>query len=95
MYAEAVNEARRAIELSPRQTASVGFEGYALAKSGRRDEARSRLDELLKLSRERFVPPSHIAMIYDGLGEREEALVWLERSYQQRDPKPSTQTVDL
>ncbi len=87
MYAEAVAEACLTRKLSPVQTNSVAFEGYALAKLGRRDEARAALDELLKLSTERFVPPCHIAQIYNGLGEQNETLTWLERGFEQRDPK--------
>jgi len=45
------------------------------------------LETLLKLSNDRYVPPYHIALIYDGLGEREETLAWLERGYQERDSK--------
>jgi len=87
MYAEAINEARRARKLSPVQTTAISFDGYALAKSGRRDEARAVLQELLKLSTERFVPPYHIALVYNGLGEQDETFAWLERGFQQRDPK--------
>jgi hypothetical protein len=58
-----------------------------LAKSGRRDEARVVLNELLNLSTGRFVPPHHIALIYNGLGEQDETFAWLERGFQQRDPK--------
>ncbi|MDQ3134030.1 MAG: hypothetical protein M3Q76_04375 [Acidobacteriota bacterium] len=39
------------------------------------------------MSKERHVPPYHIALIYNGLGERDETLVWLERGFQQRDPR--------
>jgi serine/threonine-protein kinase len=87
MYSEAVVEARKAGELSPAQTISVAFEGYALAKLGKTDEARALLNELQKLSTTRFVPSGHIALIYNGLGETEEALKWLEKAYVQRDPK--------
>jgi len=58
-----------------------------LAKSGKQAEARGLLAELLKLSTERNVPPSHIAMLYNGLGERDKALEWLERGFEERDPK--------
>ena len=58
--------------------------GEVLWVSGKRDEARTLLEGLLKLSKERFVPPTHIAMIYNALNEREEALAWLERGFQQR-----------
>jgi eukaryotic-like serine/threonine-protein kinase len=87
MFAEAIAEARRATELSTTQTVSVALEGYALAKLGKPGEARDVLDRLLKLSKERFVPPYHIAFIYNGLGDRDQAFEWLERGFEQRDPK--------
>ena len=87
MFPEAIAEARRAKELSSVQTISVAFEGYALAKLGKRDEARAALSGLLKLSQERFVPPYHIALIYNALGDDDEALAWLKRGFEQRDPK--------
>ncbi len=87
MYAEAVAEARKAKELAPVLTVSIAFEGDALAKSGKRDEAQALLDELLKLSTTRSVPADHIAIIYNGLGETDKALDWLEKAYEQRDPK--------
>jgi len=87
MYAEAVAESRKARELSPAQTVSIAFEGYALAKAGKRDEAQALLDELLKLSTTRFVPPDHLALIYNGLGETDKTFEWLEKGYEQHDPK--------
>ncbi len=87
MYAEAVAKARKAKELSPVQTVSEAFGGYALAKSGKRDEARALLNELLKLSETRFVPPHHLALIYNGLGETDKTFEWLEKAFEQRDPK--------
>ena len=87
MFAEAITEARRARELGSEQTISVAFEGYALAKSDKRDEAQAVLDALLKRSKEHFVPPYHIAMVYNGLGDRDQALAWLEHGLEQRDPK--------
>jgi tetratricopeptide (TPR) repeat protein len=94
MFAEAIAEARRATELSKTQTVSVSNEGYALAKLGKPGEARDVLDKLLKLSKERFVPPYHIALIYNGLGDRNQAFEWLERGFEQRDPKMAFLKVD-
>ncbi len=94
MFAEAIAEARRATELSPAQTVSLAFGGYALAKSGKQTEAREVLDKLLKLSTERFVPPLHIALLYNGLGDRDQAFQWLERGFEQRDPKMTFLKVD-
>ncbi|MEJ7700247.1 MAG: hypothetical protein WKF71_11455 [Pyrinomonadaceae bacterium] len=45
------------------------------------------LEELLKLSTERYVPPLNVAMIYNGLGETDNALAWLELGFEQRDAR--------
>lgn len=87
MYADAVREARRATELSGFQTFSAVHEGYALTKMDKREEARAILEKLLKLSEQRFVPPSHIALLYNALGEREQTFMWLERAIEVGDAK--------
>ncbi len=87
MYSEAISEARRAKEISgARSTYSDAFLGYALAKSGKEVEARSVLEGLLKSSANRYVSSYDIALVYNGLGKHDEALVWLERAYAQRTP---------
>ena len=93
-YEEAVAEARTTGKLEPSQTASVAYECYALAKLGKNDDAQAGLNELLKLSKERFVPPYHIAIVYNGLGRSNEALDWLERGFTERDPKMTFLKVD-
>jgi DNA-binding winged helix-turn-helix (wHTH) protein/TolB-like protein/Tfp pilus assembly protein PilF len=86
MYAEAISEARRAREISgARSTHAKAFLGYALAKAGKDSEARAILEDLLKFSTERYVSAYHIALVYNGLGKRDEALAWLERAYAQRN----------
>jgi hypothetical protein len=87
MYAEACVEARKARELSESSTLPPAYLGYALAKSGKRKEAQAVLGEVLRLSHERYVPPYNIALIYAGLGDKDETMNWLERGYEQRDPK--------
>ncbi|HZN10257.1 MAG TPA: protein kinase, partial [Blastocatellia bacterium] len=87
MYPEAIAEAREARGFPGVPTRPAAFLGYALAKSGRRAEARAELEGLLKLSKERYVPPYNIAMVYNGLGEREETLEWLERGYREQEPR--------
>ena len=87
MFTEAVAEARKARGHAGGSTHPMSFLGYALAMSGKQEEARGVLDEMLKMSDERYVPPYHIALVYNGLDERDKTLAWLERSYEQRDPK--------
>ena len=85
MFAEAIAESGKEKELSGFNT--IPFGTYALAKSGKRDEARAALKELLKLSATKYVSPYNIAVIYKALDERDKALEWLEKGYAQRDPK--------
>lgn len=85
MFAEAIAESRKEFELSGRN--DIPFGTYALAKSGKRAEARAVLEELLKLSAAKYVPPYNIALIYNALDERDNALDWLQKAYEQRDPK--------
>jgi hypothetical protein len=56
----------------------------AYAKSGRKDEARKLLAELVQQSKQRYVASYSIALIYVGLDEKDEAFSWLEKAYQDR-----------
>ena len=85
MFAAAIAESRKERELTGGNT--IPFGAYALAKSGKQAEARTVLEELLKLSAGKYVSPYNIALLYNGLERRDEALTWLEKAYEQRDPK--------
>jgi DNA-binding winged helix-turn-helix (wHTH) protein/Tfp pilus assembly protein PilF len=87
MYREAEAEARRARELNDASAQPAAYLAYTLAKLGKRHEAQAELDRLLALSKERFVPPYLVALVYNGLSRIDEALTWLERGCEQRDPK--------
>jgi len=54
---------------------------------GKQNETRAILDKLLKLSEQRYIPPSHIALLYNALGEREKTYEWLERAIAVSDAK--------
>jgi len=87
MYPESIAESRLAKELSPDQTLSdVGLAG-TFVETGQRNEARAILNQMLRLSKSRWVPPYNIAAVYRTLGETDKAVAWLEKGYEQRDPK--------
>lgn len=77
-YTEAIAETRRAVELSGGSSAK-GYLGLWLAKSGRRDEALKLLSELKQETTRDYVQSYTFALIYIGLGDKEEALSWLEK----------------
>jgi serine/threonine protein kinase/Flp pilus assembly protein TadD len=82
--AEAISEYQRARmieEAIPEISAALG-RAYAL--SGKRSEAKMVLEELERWSARGYVSPYNMATVYTGLGERDEALTWLEQAYQER-----------
>jgi TolB-like protein/tetratricopeptide (TPR) repeat protein len=62
----------------------LGVLARAHGLSGNKMEAEKILDHLKKLSKERYVSAYSFALVYLGLGDKEEALRWLEESYQDR-----------
>jgi TolB-like protein/Tfp pilus assembly protein PilF len=58
--------------------------GHAYASSGNKTEAVKILGQLQELSKQRYVSAYSLAIVYLGLGDKEEALRWLEKSYQDR-----------
>jgi hypothetical protein len=57
------------------------------AQSGRKDEARTILNELKgHSSPNQFRSPFEIALVYTGLGENDQAMEWLEKAKTERDP---------
>lgn len=62
-----------------------GLLGYAYAISGDRPKAEQILRELEEMAKRQYVSTTAFADIYLGLGEKEKALDWLERSYQDQE----------
>ncbi|MFQ5758032.1 MAG: tetratricopeptide repeat protein [Acidiferrobacterales bacterium] len=84
MYREAMDAFRRATELSGGQTRDSLAIAHLYAQSGRPREARKVLDQILSTRPEaqRLGSP-YIAMVHAALGENDEAMVWLEKAYQE------------
>ena len=57
---------------------------HAYALAGRKDDARTLLFKLEDMSRQRYVPAFNIAIAYEGLGDKDEAIRWLEKAYNER-----------
>lgn len=60
----------------------LGLLARAYASSGNTMEAEKFLNQLNELSKKRYVPAYSIALVYLGLGNKEETLRWIEKSYQ-------------
>jgi TolB-like protein/Tfp pilus assembly protein PilF len=68
--------------------------GYVRAVSGRGDEARQIIEQLKEMSGARYVSPMHIALIFAGLNEKDQAILWLEKAYEERADMLSSLGVD-
>jgi len=67
----------KAMESPPFVTAWLG---YAYAAAGDRTRALALIEEMKKSSLQGYVPPFNLAIVYLGLGDRAEALDYLERA---------------
>jgi tetratricopeptide (TPR) repeat protein len=77
-------EKARAVNDDPRV---LGMLAYASARSGNKAEALKILEQMKEISRQRYVSAESFALVYLGLGNKEETLRWLEQSYQDRFPE--------
>jgi DNA-binding winged helix-turn-helix (wHTH) protein/Tfp pilus assembly protein PilF len=82
-YSEAIEGLRLTVAANPRLRAYITPLAYACAVSGQRSEAVKLLDELREQEKQRSVSAYYIALIYAGLGEKDQAFVWLEKAYRE------------
>ncbi|HVF70442.1 MAG TPA: protein kinase [Chthoniobacterales bacterium] len=77
MFPEAI-----ALFLKAREITGLPQPGLAItyAKTGREQEARLILAELLEIAEKKYMAGEEIASVYVALGEKEEAYKWLERA---------------
>ena len=85
MYQEALTELEKARRLLAGSAEVLALIGYTYAVSGSRVEAQNVLVELQGLSKQRYVSPYHLAMVYAGLGEQNQALDLLDKACAERE----------
>jgi serine/threonine-protein kinase len=84
LYEQGIAALEKAVQLSGNVN-HKGPLGRAYALSGRRNEARRILGELLSPGRQSYEVPVQIAMIFTALGETNDAIRWLEEGYRTHD----------
>jgi TolB-like protein/class 3 adenylate cyclase/Tfp pilus assembly protein PilF len=93
-YPEAIAEFTKARELSRGNSEAIGSIGYVEGLAGDKEKARAVLEELKTLSNQRYIPPSNVGLVYNGLGNQNEALASLERACDERDARVTLLKVD-
>lgn len=84
LYEEAIAELSRARTLSGNNPWMVSALGHTLALAGKRNEAQRVLGELRELSKARHVTPYDFAVVYQGLGQREQVIEWLQKLHKDK-----------
>jgi adenylate cyclase len=82
MYTEALEEFQKAVRLSDRPDL-LAYLGYIYAVTGKKAEAQKSLDELKRLSKQKYVPSYDMAVMFAALGQKDQAFRWLEKMYEE------------
>jgi TolB-like protein/Flp pilus assembly protein TadD len=85
LYDEATEELKKAVSLSEGSPVPLGHLGFTYGRKGETADARKTLEELRTLAGRQYVPASAFALVQAGLGDKVQALDWLERAYQEHD----------
>ena len=92
-HAQAIEAIQRVNHLGPIPPAMAAL-GYVYGLSGEKQKARTVLDDLLALGRQRYVSSYYVAGVFIGLGDRDSAFEWLGRACDERASMLGTLEVD-
>jgi TolB-like protein/DNA-binding winged helix-turn-helix (wHTH) protein len=85
MYLDAAAAFQRVAKQRGREPFVVSSLAWAYGLAGRKNEAIKLIDELNEMARHRYVAPSLFMKPYLGLGDKDKALTWLEKGYEEHD----------
>jgi eukaryotic-like serine/threonine-protein kinase len=80
----AIKEMLKAAAIGGRTSGVLSLLGYAYAASGKPAEAQKILAELNEMSKQAYVSPYDLAILYVGLGDKNRAIEELNRAYDDR-----------
>jgi eukaryotic-like serine/threonine-protein kinase len=81
---EAITELQTAAGSSSSDPESLAAIGYAYAVLGKTRDAKEIATKLKHLAAGAYVPAYYVAIVQSGLGQKDEAMQWLERAYRNR-----------
>jgi len=85
-YDDAAAALKDAVTFSEGNVRTIAALGHQYAMTGKEAEARKVLGDLEELSKRKYVSPYFIAVVYAGLGDREQTFNWLEQAFAERHP---------
>lgn len=80
MYAEAIDEFNKTDAALPGWVVTIAGMGHAYGEWGHQAEAKQVLIRLNQMAREKYVTPYGVALVYAGLGDKDQAFAWLNKA---------------
>ncbi|MFI5129096.1 MAG: tetratricopeptide repeat protein [Chitinophagales bacterium] len=84
MFEQAIKDYQSALELSPNNPNFLAALGHVHASNGNTLAANKILDTLFVVNKQEPVSPFFFALVYAGLNDKENALKWLEKAYEEK-----------
>jgi TolB-like protein/Tfp pilus assembly protein PilF len=84
MYPQAQQYYQSILAFAPHEPALLALLGHLYAVTGRQAAAREIISQLQQLSASQYVSSLYVALIYIGLGEKDQAFAWLDKAYAER-----------
>jgi serine/threonine-protein kinase len=82
MYPEAISNLQKAVAGTSRLSGDpLAMLGYAYGLAGQKDQARKILEQLKQQAITGYVQPTAFALVCVGLGDKDQAIAWLEKAY--------------
>jgi hypothetical protein len=85
MYLDAAAAFQRVASQKGREPFVVSKLAWAYGLAGKKHEAMKLIDELNEMARHRYVAPSVFVNAYLGLGDKDKALTWIEKGYEEHE----------
>ena len=84
LYPQAMQAYQSILAFAPKDPALLALLGHLHAVSGQRAAANKIVLQLQQIGKDRYVPSLYVAMVYTGLGDKDEAFAWLDKAYAER-----------
>ena len=83
-YDQAIHEYKSTLDINVDWPVGLAALGHVYGASGDSQNAKQVLNRLHELSTKKFVTSYGVALVYAGLGEKDEAFNWLNKAYDER-----------
>jgi DNA-binding winged helix-turn-helix (wHTH) protein/TolB-like protein/Tfp pilus assembly protein PilF len=85
MHDQAITEARKAVSMMPGKSGEAII-GYIYARQGKTGEALKVIERFKQSAKHDYVDPIYVGVVYSGLQDAQQSLLWLEKAYGERSP---------